>query len=90
MNKLRDQYSIKNTNVEPRIYTFLEPHAIVVSAWYKTNSYATLELRSNISADIIEAFNKENDIKIAYPRQTLYLGRDERPLPSDETWEQNS
>lgn len=90
MNKLRDQYSIKNTNVEPRIYTFLEPHAIVVSAWYKTNSYATLALRSNISADIIEAFNKEPDIKIAYPRQTLYLGRDERPLPSDEAWEQNA
>ena len=90
MNKLRDQYSIKNTNVEPRIYTFLEPHAIVVSAWYKTNSYATLALRSNISADIIEAFNKENDIKIAYPRQTLYLGRDKGPLPSDEAWEQNS
>jgi len=77
LNKLRDRYSLKNTNVEPRIFTFIEPNGIKVSAWYLTNAYATLTLRSTISADIIDAFNAEHDITIAYPTQTFYTG----PIP---------
>ncbi len=73
LNKLRNQYSLKNTNVEPRIYTFIEPHGIVISSWYMTNSFAALTLRSSISAEIIDAINKEDDIKIAYPTQTINL-----------------
>ena len=75
MNKLRDQYNIKNTNVEPRIFSFFEPYGINISVWYMNNSYGTLALRSTISAEIIEALNAENDIKIAYPTQTLFMGR---------------
>ncbi len=71
LGKLRNQYSLKNTNVEPRIFSFLEPHGLTISTWYMTNSYAALTLRSSISAEIIEAFNKEDDITIAYPRQTI-------------------
>lgn len=78
MNKLRDQYSIKNTNVEPRIFTFFEPYGINISVWYETNSYATLALRSTISAEIIDAIKNEADIKIAYPKETLYLGKDSK------------
>lgn len=77
INKLRDRYSLKNSNVEPRIFTFIEPHGIKVSAWYLTNAYATLTLRSTISADIIDAFNAESDITIAYPTQTFYTA----PIP---------
>jgi small-conductance mechanosensitive channel len=77
INKLRDRYSLKNSNVEPRIFTFIEPHGIKVSAWYLTNAYATLTLRSTISADIIDAFNGESDITIAYPTQTFYTA----PMP---------
>nr|MBP3724281.1 mechanosensitive ion channel [Campylobacter sp.] len=76
MNKLRDTYRIKNTNVEPRIYTFFEPNGINISVWYQTNSYATLSLRSTISSEIIEAINKEPDIKIAFGKQTLYFEKD--------------
>ncbi len=72
INKLRDRYSLKNSNVEPRIFTFIEPNGIKVSGWYLTSAYATLTLRSTISADIIDAFNAEPDIMIAYPTQTLY------------------
>jgi small-conductance mechanosensitive channel len=54
LNKLRSQYSVKNTNVEPRIYTFIEPNGVRVSAWYHTNAYATLTLRSTISMEILE------------------------------------
>jgi small-conductance mechanosensitive channel len=73
LNQLRSQYSLKNTNVEPRIYSFLEPHGIVISTWYMTNSYAALTLRSTISAEIIDAIKKEDDIKIAYPTQTINI-----------------
>lgn len=44
-----------------------------ISAWYMTNSYAALILRSAISKEIIKEFNKHEDIKIAYPSQNLYL-----------------
>ncbi|MBP3225244.1 MAG: mechanosensitive ion channel [Campylobacter sp.] len=75
MSKLRSQYSIKNPNVEPRIFSFFEPYGIQISVWYMTNSYATLGLRSNISAEILESLQKEDDIKIAYPAYTLYNGK---------------
>lgn len=77
LNKLRDRYNLKNTNVEPRIFTFIDSHGIRVSSWYLTNAYATLTLRSTISAEIIDAFNAEYDITIAYPTQTFYTA----PIP---------
>ena len=73
LNKLRHKYSLKNTNVEPRIFAFIEPNGLNVSVWYLTNAYATLTLRSTISTDIIDAFNAEDDITIAYPTQQLNL-----------------
>ncbi len=73
LNMLRHQYSLKNTNVEPRVFSFLEPHGLTISTWYQTNSYAALTLRSTLSAEIIEAINKEDDITIAYPTQTLHV-----------------
>jgi len=73
LNKLRSQYHIKNTNVEPRILSFIEPHGMVISAWYLTNAYATLTLRSKISTEIIQKIQERDDIKIAYPTQSLYV-----------------
>jgi len=73
LNRLRDKYSLKNANVDPRIYTFIEENGMRVSSWYLTNAYATLTLRSTISAEIVEEFNKEEDITIAYPTQKLYI-----------------
>ncbi|MEA2098578.1 MAG: mechanosensitive ion channel [Campylobacterota bacterium] len=73
LNKIRRHYSLKNTNVEPRIFSFIEPNGINISSWYLTNAYATLTLRSAISTEIIDAFNREDDITIAYPTQSLYL-----------------
>jgi len=75
LNKLRNRYSLKNTNVEPRIFSFAEPHGVCISAWYLTNAYATLTLRSTISVEIIEAFNEADDIQIAYPTQMLHLNQ---------------
>ena len=89
LNKLRSHYSLKNTNVEPRIFSFIEPNGVVIDAWYLTNAYATLTLRSVISVDIVEAFNKEDDITIAYPTQKLYLQQEAQRTPpfdaNDET-----
>jgi len=75
LNKLRNVYSLKNTNVDPKILSFVEPHGICISCWYMTNSYATLTLRSTISTDILDAFRAEKDINIAYPTQTLRINR---------------
>ena len=82
LNKLRSQYSMKNTNVEPRIYTFIEPYGIKISAWYHTNSYATLTLRSTISMEIIERLQKEEDINLAFPSQSIYV---DKSVPKPQT-----
>lgn len=73
-NKLRDRYTLKNTNVEPRVFSLLEQNGIRISVWYLTNAYATLALRSAISAEIIDLILKEDNIKIAYPSTTVYEG----------------
>ena len=72
LNKLRDKYNLRNTNVEPRAFHFIEPYGMRVSVWFQTNSYATLTLKSNISSDIITAYLAEDDIELAYPTQTFY------------------
>ena len=81
LNKLRNQYSLKNTNVEPRIFTFIESNGIVIDAWYLTNAYATLTLRSVISLEIVDAFNAEDDITISYPTQMLHLEKSVKKPP---------
>ena len=81
LNKLRSRYNLKNTNVDPRIYTFVEENGIRISAWYLTNAYATLTLRSTISMEIIDSYGKEEDITIAYPTQRLRLQNEPLPQP---------
>ena len=65
LNKLRSVYNIRNTQVEPRIYTFIGEYGIIISCWY-LNNYATLALRSKISSELLDAFLNEDDIQIAY------------------------
>ncbi|BCD68282.1 mechanosensitive ion channel domain-containing protein [Nitratiruptor sp. YY09-18] len=77
LNKLRSTYHLKNTNVDVRVYTFAEEYGIRVSLWYMTNSYATLTLRSTISAEIIERYLAEPDITITYPAQKIFLTKDQ-------------
>ncbi len=81
LNKLRNRYSLKNTNVEPRVFSFIEPNGVAISTWYLTNAYATLTLRSTISVEIVDAFNAADDIQIAYPTQTLHLNANEKKMP---------
>jgi small-conductance mechanosensitive channel len=81
LNKLRSSYHLKNTNVEPRIFSFIEDYGIRISAWYLTNAFATLTLRSTISSEIIEKIQAESDIEIAYPTQSLYMDRRRESTP---------
>ncbi len=92
LNKLRSQYSVKNTNVEPRIYSFIEPYGIKISAWYHTNAYATLTLRSTISMEIIERIQAEDDIHLAYPSQSIYIDKPVRKpsIPQRSLFEENN
>jgi len=83
LNKLRSQYSMKNTNVEPRVFTLIEPYGMKISAWYLTNSYATMTLRSTISAEIISRIQAEDGIHLAFPTQSIYVDKDVRkPAPN--------
>jgi len=72
LNKLRSKYQLKNTNVEPRVFSFIEGYGMKISVWYLTNAYATLTLRSTISAKILEEIQKEPDIEIAYDAHSIY------------------
>ncbi len=81
LNKLRSSYHLKNTNVEPRVYTFVETYGIRVSVWYLTNAFATLTLRSTISSEILERIREEKEIALAYPTQSVYM---QRPIPHPE------
>ena len=81
LNKLRSSYSIRNTNVEPRILSFIEPYGMKISVWYLTNAYATLTLRSTISHEIIERIQAEKQVFLAYPTQSVYLDKDVRKPP---------
>ncbi|MDF1877118.1 mechanosensitive ion channel [Sulfurimonas sp. SAG-AH-194-L11] len=84
LNKLRQHYSLKNTNVEPRIFSFINDNGMDIEAWYLTNAYATLTLRSVISTEIVDAFNQEDDITIAYPTQKLYVEGGKMSPPFEE------
>lgn len=75
LNKLRSKYGMRNTNVEPRIFTHIEPYGLKISAWYLTNSYATMTLRSTISIEIIERIQQEENIHLAFPTQSIYMDK---------------
>lgn len=71
LNLLKVKYSIRDMNVEPRVFSFVVPNGIKISVWFQTNAYATLMLNSLISGEIIEAFMHECDIEISYPTTTI-------------------
>jgi small-conductance mechanosensitive channel len=75
LNKLRSKYGMRNTNVEPRIFTHIEPYGLKISAWYLTNSYATMTLRSTISIEIISRIQAEDSIQLAFPTQSIYVDK---------------
>ena len=75
LSKMRNKYQLRATGVEPRVFTLLEPHGMVISGWYLTNSFAALVLRSTICAEILEALMKEDDIHIAYPTQQININK---------------
>ena len=75
LNRLRSKYSMRNTAVEPRIFGFMDSYGVQISAWYLTNAYATLTLRSTISMEILAQLKEADDIFLAYPSQSLYMDK---------------
>ena len=73
LNKLRSKYGMRNTNVEPRIFTHIETYGMKISVWYLTNSFATMTLRSTISIEIISRLQEEKNIQIAFPSQSIFM-----------------
>ncbi len=82
LNKLRSKYGMRNTNVEPRIFVHIEPYGLKISAWYLTNSYATMTLRSTISIEIISRIQAEEKIHLAFPTQSIYVDKNV-PAPNE-------
>ncbi len=83
LNKMRKKYVLRSSNPDPRIFAFIEPHGIVISSWFHTNSHATLGLRSTISMGILDAFKEHDDIQIAYPTQNINISRENKFPPED-------
>lgn len=67
MMRLKDRYSIKRISLEPRVFNMIEPNGMRISVWFQSNAYTTLNVRSNISGEIIDLIAQEQDIKLAYP-----------------------
>lgn len=65
--RLKERYSLKRISLEPRVFNMIEANGMKISVWYQSNAFTTLNVRSNISSEIIELLAKEYDIKIAYP-----------------------
>ena len=87
LNKLRSKYGMRNTNVEPRIFTHIEPYGMKISVWYLTNSFATMTLRSTISIEIITRIQEEANIQLAYPSQSIFMDQNTQKVnqnPIDE------
>ena len=70
--KMRQNYNLKAMKVEPRIFTFIEPNGVKISAWYMVSAREALRYRSLICMDILEALKECEDIKIAYDTHTIY------------------
>lgn len=81
---LKERFNIRTINHEPRVFGLVDKYGIKITVWYLASSYGSLSLRSLISMEIIDAFNAEEDIKIAYP--TYAIGKNgESFLPAEET-----
>ena len=83
LNKLRDKYNLRNTNVEPRAFAFVEAYGMNIVVWFQNNSYATLTLKSNIAIEIVETFLQEDDISIAYPTQSIHMSSHSSTKPPE-------
>lgn len=84
LNMLKIKYSIRDMNVEPRVFSFIVPNGIKISVWFQTNAYATLMINSLISGEIVESFNKESDIEISYPTTSIIPKGSMSILPNGE------
>ena len=80
LNLLRSKYNLRNTQVEPQCFSLLESYGMRISIWYQTNSYATLTLRSTLSATILDRYQKESDIQIAYKTQDINFSQKDKVI----------
>ena len=88
LNRLRSKYSMRNTAVEPRIFGFMDTYGVTISAWYLTNAYATLTLRSTISMEILSKLKEADDIFLAYPSQSIYMDKPAPKSPKEKKQEE--
>lgn len=76
IRRMRAKYSIGDVSSEPKVYTLIENNGVALSIWYLVYSFTPLGARSQMSREILEAFNASDKIRIAFPTTSVYLGKD--------------
>ncbi len=56
------------------MFTFFDTYGVRVSAWYMTNAFATLTLRSTISNEILQRIQSEDDIQLVIQTISTFRG----------------
>jgi len=56
------------------VFTFFDTYGVRVSAWYMTNAFATLTLRSTISNEILQRIQSEDDIQLVIQTISTFRG----------------
>lgn len=75
IQKMRNHYQMKNSGTDPKMFVMLEQYGVKISIWYMANSREALKMRSIVSEEIIKRLKECDDIKLAFPSQTLYLDK---------------
>ncbi|MBT0879104.1 MULTISPECIES: mechanosensitive ion channel domain-containing protein [unclassified Campylobacter] len=84
IQKMRNHYQMKNSGTDPKLFVMLEQYGIKISIWYMTNSREALKMRSIVSEEIIKRLKASDDIKLAFPSQTIYMDkRNNQPFLKD-------
>ncbi|WP_267523540.1 mechanosensitive ion channel domain-containing protein [Campylobacter sp. MG1] len=84
IQKMRNHYQMKNSGTDVRMFVFLEQYGVKISVWFMTNSRETLKMRSLVSEEIIKRLKASDDIKLAFPSQTIYMDkRNNQPFLKD-------
>ncbi len=78
IKRMRAKYNIGDVPSEPKVFTLIENNGIALSIWYLVYSFAPLATKSQMSRDILEAFNASEKIKIAYPTTSVLISEDGR------------
>jgi small-conductance mechanosensitive channel len=78
IKRMRAKYNIGDVSSEPNVFTLIESNGVALSIWYLVYAFAPLATKSQMSRDILEAFNASDRIQIAFPTTSVVISEDLR------------